>query len=193
MRPMTGLLGKSKLQPMQPLGGRTAGSFLRARMMRAGGSICGWVLAIQVLAQEPQPRTVGLEADRVNWDIQCRIEMAVRRQLPGWDLAVETSRFGKHVQIHATHGYEQVVIRTVFMASTEDARRRLESQAISISVGPGLPVAGIGQAAYLDSHTVRFRQDAMVVRIQVLSGAEDQLRVLAFACQDAIVGSEGAS
>jgi hypothetical protein len=114
---------------------------------------------------------IGVDAERVAPQIQERIEKSLLSRFPAWSFeARPLSR--SSVRLLGNREGERLSVLTQYMATADDARRRLESYRYSISVGIGSPVAKIGDQAFLMVYgsqvILRFRQNEVLVEIRAL-------------------------
>ena len=109
----------------------------------------------------------GVDATKVDTEVQNRIESALRKEYAPWGLTADRwSRSG--VRVVGNRKSEVLEIRTWYMASPADAKRRLESFEYTISAGPGPKIPKVGEGAYLSldrSAILRFRQNSIVVEV----------------------------
>lgn len=109
----------------------------------------------------------GDDATQVDGEVQKRIESALRKEYAPWGLTADRwARSG--VRVVGSQRSELLEIRTWYMASPTDAKRRLESFEHTIAGGPGPKIPKVGDAAYLSldrSAILRFRQNSVVVEV----------------------------
>jgi hypothetical protein len=134
--------------------------------------LCAMVLAILLLASSgaAQDGRWGFDAQDVDAEIQERVETALQSRFSGWSLARERPLSGSSVRLLGIWKTERVGVRTEYMATAEDAKRRLKSYDYSSSIGIGNPIRGIGDEAFLMIYgsqvILRFRQHAVVVEVR---------------------------
>jgi hypothetical protein len=130
------------------------------------------VLAILLLASTgaSQDGRWGFEAQDVDERIQERIETSLRSKYAGWTLTRDRPSSGSNVRLLGIWKKERLEVRTQYMVTDDDARRRLEFQDYSSSIGIGNLIRGIGDEAFLMIYgsqvILRFRQHGVAVEIR---------------------------
>jgi hypothetical protein len=130
------------------------------------------ILAILLVtgAGASQDERWGFEAQHVDDEIQERVESALRSKYSGWSLTRERPWSSSNVRLLGSWKRERLEVRTQYMVTAEDAKRRLKFHDYSSSIGIGNTIRGIGDEAFLMIYgsqvILRFRQHEVVVEIR---------------------------
>ena len=123
-------------------------------------------VAGKIMGQDiPQVDKVEIKkADHIDELIQRNIEHAIKEKEPEWALAYRYPvPDNSSIDLIWISGRQKVNVCLFFLASQDDAARRLRMMRDTVQSGRGNPVENLGDEAYSWGEVIRFRKSNVVV------------------------------